>query len=46
MDLTKVIEELINLILIQENELEKVNCKLERINQYLEVYEEYIKGEK
>lgn len=39
------IEELVSIILMQEEELKEINEKLERLNQYLDVYEEYIKGE-
>lgn len=38
----KIIQELVELILMQEKELDKLNCKLTRIKQYLEVYEEYL----
>lgn len=41
----EVIEELVSLILFQDEELKKMNRKLEQVKQYLEVYEEYIKGE-
>ena len=41
----KIIEELVSLILMQEKEINKLNRKITRIKQYLEVYEEYIKGE-
>ena len=41
----EVIEELVALILMQDDELKRLNRKLEQIKQYLEVYEEYIKGE-
>lgn len=41
----EVIEELVSLILMQEEEIQKLNRKIEQIKQYLEVYEEYIKGE-
>lgn len=40
----KIIQELVDLILMQEKELDKLNRKLTRIKQYLEVYEEYIEG--
>ena len=40
----EVIEELVSLILMQDEELKKMNRKLERIKQYLEVYEDYIKS--
>ena len=42
----KIIEELVSLILMQDREIKKLKRKVERIRQYLEVYEEYIeKGE-
>lgn len=40
----EVIEELVSLILMQDEEIKKLNRKIERIKQYLEVYEDYIKG--
>lgn len=40
----QIIEELVEVILIQEKELKKLNAKINRIKQYLEVYEEYIEG--
>lgn len=43
----KVIEELVDLLLMQDREIKKLRQKIERIKQYLEVYEEYIeKGER
>lgn len=41
-DLTK---ELLELILLQQEEIEKLRRKIDRINQYVEVYEDYIRGE-
>ena len=38
-----VIEELVSLILMQEKEINKLKRKINRIKQYLEVYEDYIK---
>lgn len=40
----EVIEELVSLILMQEKEIKALNRKIDQIRQYLEVYEEYIKG--
>lgn len=40
----KVIEELVALILMQDKEIKKLKRKINRIKQYLEVYEEYIEG--
>lgn len=42
----EIIEELVTLILMQDEELKKLNKKLEQVKQYIEVYEEYIKGER
>lgn len=41
----EVIEELVSLILMQDEELKALKRKINQIKQYLEVYEEYIKGE-
>ena len=40
----EVIEELVSMILMQDREIKKLNLKIERITQYLEVYEEYLEG--
>lgn len=40
-----IIEELVSMILMQEEEIKKLKRKINRINQYIEVYEEYIEGE-
>lgn len=40
----KVVEELVSLILLQEKEINNLNQTIERITQYLEVYEEYLEG--
>lgn len=40
-----VIEELVSVILMQEKEINKLKRKINRIKQYLEVYEDYIKRE-
>lgn len=45
MKIEKIIEELIDIILLQEKEINKLKEKINRINQYIETYEEYIKGE-
>jgi uncharacterized coiled-coil protein SlyX len=45
MKVEKIIEELIDIILLQEKEINKLKEKINRINQYIETYEEYIKGE-
>lgn len=38
----EIIEELVEVILMQEEEIKKLNKKITRIKQYLEVYEEYL----
>lgn len=45
MKLEEIIEELVSVILMQERELNELKKKINRINQYIETYEEYIKGE-
>lgn len=40
-----IIVELVDLILMQEKEINKLRGTVERIKQYIEVYEDYIKGE-
>lgn len=42
----KVIEALVEILLLQDEELKKANTKLEQVKQYIDVYEEYIKGER
>lgn len=41
----EIITELVELVLMQEKEIDKMRKKIERIQQYIEVYEEYIRGE-
>ena len=41
----EIITELLELVLMQEKEINKLNRKITRIKQYIEVYEDYIKGE-
>ena len=41
----EIITELVELVLMQEKEIKKLNDKVTRIKQYIEVYEDYIKGE-
>ena len=41
----EIITELVELVLMQEKEINKLNKKIERVKQYIEVYEEYIRGE-
>lgn len=40
-----IIVELVELVLMQEKEIDKLRKKIDRIKQYIEVYEDYIKGE-
>lgn len=41
----EIITELVELVLMQEKEINKLHKKVEQVKQYIEVYEEYIKGE-
>lgn len=41
----EIITELVELVLMQEKELTKLRVKVRQIKQYIEVYEDYIKGE-
>lgn len=41
----RTIEELVSLIRMQDKEIKKLKRKIVQIKQYIEVYEEYIKGE-
>ena len=41
----EIIKELVELVLMQEKEIEKLKARLNRINQYIEVYEELIIGD-
>lgn len=45
MNKDEIITELVELVLIQEKEIKKLNEKIRQIKQYIEVYEDYIKGE-
>lgn len=45
MKLEEIVDELVSIIMMQEEELNKLKQKVNRINQYIEVYEEFIKGE-
>lgn len=40
----EIISELVEMILMQEKEIKKLNTRIEYIKQYIDVYEEYIKG--
>lgn len=39
----EIIEELVSIVLMQDREIKKLERKINRITQYLEIYEEYIK---
>ena len=41
----EIITELVELVLMQEKELDEMRKKIERVQQYIEVYEDYIRGE-
>ena len=41
----EIITELVELVLMQEKEINKLKRKIDRVKQYIEVYEEYIRGE-
>jgi hypothetical protein len=41
----EIITELVELVLMQEKEIKKLKNKIHQIKQYIEVYEEYIKGD-
>ncbi len=41
----ETITELVELILMQDREIKKLEKKIRQIKQYIEVYEEYIKGD-
>ena len=45
MKVEEIIEELVEVILMQEKEINQMKEKINRINQYIATYEEYIKGE-
>lgn len=45
MSKNEIISELVELVLMQEKEIEKLKNKITQIKQYIEVYEDYIKGE-
>ena len=42
---TEVIKLLVDIVLMQEPELDELREKIRRIEQYIETYEKYIKGE-
>lgn len=39
----EIIDELVSLILMQEEEINTLKRKINRINQYIEVYEDFIR---
>ena len=41
----EIITELVELVLMQEKEIKKLKNRVRQIKQYIEVYEDYIKGE-
>ena len=41
----EIITELVELVLTQEKEINKLRNRIDRIKQYIEVYEDYIRGE-
>lgn len=41
----EIITELVELVLMQEKEINALRDKVRQIKQYIEVYEDYIKGE-
>lgn len=45
MNKDEIITELVELVLMQEKEINKLRETVERVKQYIEVYENYIKGE-
>ena len=45
MVIEKIIEDLVELVIVQKREIERLNRKIDQIKQYIEVYEDYIKGE-
>ena len=40
----EIITELVELVLMQEKEIEKLKTKIIQVKQYIAVYEEYIEG--
>ena len=41
----EIIMKLVRTVIEQENEIYKLKRKIEQVKQYIEVYEEYIRGE-
>lgn len=46
MKMEEIIEELVSLILMQEEEIRSLRRKIDRIHQYIEVYEDFIRGDR
>ena len=42
----EIITELVELVLMQEKEIEKLKRKIHQIKQYIEVYEDYIRKDR
>ena len=42
--MNETIQELVSLIIMQDEEIKKLEATIERIKQYIEVYEDYIEG--
>lgn len=42
----EIITELVETILMQEREIKKLKAKVRQVKRYIEVYEDYIKGER
>ena len=41
----EIITKLVEVVIMQEKEIYKLQNKIDQVKQYIEVYEEYIKGE-
>ena len=41
----EIITELVELVLMQEKEIDKLRKRIDQVKQYIAVYEEYIRGE-
>lgn len=41
----EIITELVELVLMQEREIKSLRTRIDQIKQYIEVYEDYIRGE-
>lgn len=42
--MTATIKELLNVIAMQQEEIQELEAQIDRIKQYIEVYEDYLKG--